>query len=185
MKFHIRCIDGNAIQVYIMQITRKNIYGCSTPESAVRIFKVTVKMEENLSVAAQISVLAIQFGVILFAARLCGIAATKLRIPSVLGELIAGIIIGPYVLGSLPIPLHGFHNGLFPLVEGSSIPVSMPLYGIATLGSIILLFISGLETDLRMFFRYSLVGTIVGLGGVIFSFVFGAGLGVITLKASL
>ena len=61
-------------------------------------------MEENLSVAAQISILAIQIGVILFAARFCGMAAAKLRIPSVLGELIAGIIIGPYVLGSLPLP---------------------------------------------------------------------------------
>ena len=139
-------------------------------------------MEENLSVAAQISILAIQLGVILFAARFCGMAAAKLRIPSVLGELIAGIIIGPYVLGSLPLPLHGFHGGLFPLVEGSPIPVSLPLYGIATLGSIILLFISGLETDLRMFFKYSLAGTIVGLGGVIFSFVFGAGLGMFFLK---
>ena len=141
-------------------------------------------MQENLSVAAQISILAIQFGTILFAARFCGMAASKLRIPSVLGELIAGIIIGPYVLGSLPLPLHGFHGGLFPLVEGSAIPVSLPLYGIATLGSIILLFISGLETDLRMFFRYSLVGTIVGLGGVVFSFAFGAGLGMLTLKTS-
>ena len=144
--------------------------------------KAFVKMEENLSVAAQISILAIQLGVILFAARFCGMAAAKLRIPSVLGELIAGIIIGPYVLGSLPLPLHGFHGGLFPLVEGSPIPVSLPLYGIATLGSIILLFISGLETDLRMFFKYSLAGTIVGLGGVIFSFVFGAGLGMFFLK---
>ena len=141
-------------------------------------------MEENLSVAAQISILAIQLGVILFAARFCGMAAAKLRIPSVLGELIAGIIIGPYVLGSISLPLHGFHHGLFPLVAGSAIPVSMPLYGIATLGSIILLFMSGLETDLRMFFRYSLVGTIVGLGGVIFSFVFGAGLGMYALKTS-
>ena len=81
-------------------------------------------MEENLSVAAQISILAIQLGVILFAARFCGMLAAKLRIPSVLGELIAGILIGPFVLGALPIPLHGLHHGLFPLVEGASLPVS-------------------------------------------------------------
>ena len=139
-------------------------------------------MEENLSVAAQISILAIQLGVILFAARFCGMLAAKLRIPSVLGELIAGILIGPFVLGALPIPLHGLHHGLFPLVEGASLPVSQSLYGIATLGSIVLLFMSGLETDLRMFFRYSLVGTVVGLGGVVFSFAFGAGLGMVFLK---
>ena len=139
-------------------------------------------MEENLSVAAQISILAIQLGVILFAARVCGMAAAKLKIPSVLGELIAGILIGPFVLGALPIPLHGLHGGLFPLTAASSLPVSQTLYGIATLGSIVLLFMSGLETDLRMFFRYSLVGTIVGLGGVVFSFAFGGWLGMFFLK---
>ena len=37
---------------------------------------------------------------------------------------------------------------------------------------------SGLETDLRMFFRYSVVGTMVGIGGVIFSFLFGSGIGI-------
>ena len=139
-------------------------------------------MEQNLTVAAQIAVLAIQLGVILFAARFCGAAAAKIRIPSVLGELVAGIIIGPFVLGGLPLPFHGFEHGLFPLTEGAQIPVSMPLYAISTIGSIILLFLSGLETDLRMFFRYSVVGTVVGLGGVLFSFVFGAGLGMFALK---
>ena len=139
-------------------------------------------MEETLSTAAQISILAIQLGVILFAARFCGMLASKLRIPSVLGELVAGILIGPFVLGSLPIPLHGLEHGLFRLIPGSSLPVSMELYGLATLGSIILLFMSGLETDLRMFFRYSVVGTVVGLGGVIFSFAFGAWLGMFFLK---
>jgi hypothetical protein len=47
------------------------------------------------------------------------------------------------------------------------------LYGIATLASIILLFLSGLETNLKMFLRYSFVGSLVGFGGVVFSFVFG------------
>mgnify|MGYP002166076495 CR=1 FL=1 len=79
--------------------------------------------------------------------------------------------------------LPGFEHGFFPLLEGASLPVSVPLYSIATLGSIMLLFMSGLETDLRMFFRYSVVGTVVGLGGVIFSFVFGAVLGMLLLHA--
>lgn len=56
------------------------------------------------------------------------------------------------------------------------------LYALATIGSVLLLFMSGLETDLKMFFRYSLVGTIVGLGGVIFSFAFGDAIGVYLLS---
>ena len=130
-------------------------------------------MNQETSVVAQISLLAIQLGVIIFAARFCGKAAQKFKIPPVLGELLAGIIIGPYLLGRVNLGILGFPDGLFPLPEGSSIPVSTPLYSIATLGSIILLFMSGLETDLRLLFRYSVAGTVVGIGGVIFSYALG------------
>lgn len=142
-------------------------------------------MTEETSIAVQIARLALQLGVILFAARICGKLAQKVRIPGVLGELTAGIIIGPYLLGSLSLGVEGFTEGLFPLLEGASLPVSTPLYAIATLGSIVLLFMSGLETDLKMFFRYSVAGTVIGIGGVIFSFAFGAGLGMVWLDTSL
>ncbi len=140
-------------------------------------------MNEHLSVSAQIAFLAIQLGVIIFASRLCGRLAQKLKTPPVLGELVAGILIGPYLLGAVNLHLPGFEHGLFPLAQGSGIPVSLPLYGIAMLGSIILLFMSGLETDLRMFFRYSVAGTLVGMGGVVFSFAFGAVMGMVALHA--
>lgn len=132
--------------------------------------------------AKEIAMLVLQIGVILFAARIFGKMAKKLHVPAVLGELIAGIIIGPYVLGKIGIEIHGFENGLFPLVEGSSVSVSPSLYAIATIGSIILLFMSGLETDLNQFFRYSIAGTMVGFGGAIVSFLFGDWLGMWMLK---
>ena len=132
--------------------------------------------------AKDIAMLVLQIGVILFAARIFGKLAKKLHVPSVLGELIAGIVIGPYVLGKIGIGIHGFENGLFPLVDGASISVSPSLYAIATIGSIILLFMSGLETDLNQFFRYSIAGTLVGLGGAIVSFLFGDWLGMWMLK---
>lgn len=134
-------------------------------------------MNDELSFTTQIAVLAIQLGVILFAARTFGNLAQKIHVPSVLGELISGILIGPFVLGSIGLPLTGFEQGLFP-VSATGLPVSTLLYALATLGSVVLLFMSGLETDLQMFFRYSVTGTIVGLGGVIFSFSFGDLLGV-------
>ncbi len=116
--------------------------------------------------------LVIELGVILFAARLGGAIFKKLNFPSVLGELIAGIVIGPYLLGAVPLP--GFPEGLFPLIAGAAIPVSTELYGIATVASIILLFMAGLETDLKLFLRFSFAGSVVGIGGVFFSFVIGA-----------
>jgi len=115
--------------------------------------------------------LVLQLAVILIAARLSGLFFQRyLKMPSVLGELIAGIIIGPYAFGQISIPGIG---PLFPLGQGV-IPVSGELYGFATVASILLLFLSGLETDLTLFIRYSVAGAAVGLGGVIFSFAFGA-----------
>lgn len=114
--------------------------------------------------------LVIELGIILIAARLGGAIFKRLHFPSVLGELIAGIIIGPYMLGQFSFGL--FKDGLFPLADGV-LPVSTELYGIATVASIILLFMAGLETDLKLFLRFSFAGSIVGIGGVICSFIIG------------
>ena len=126
--------------------------------------------------------LVLQIGVIIFAAKLGGMIASLVRLPSILGELAAGIVIGPWALGGI-----GFGDGLFAegLFHGAALrdiasttgvafdAASPALYGIATLASVILLFLSGLETNLKMFLKYSLVGSMVGIGGVVVSFVFG------------
>ena len=126
--------------------------------------------------------LVLQIGIIIFAARLGGALASMLRMPSILGELAAGIVIGPWALGGI-----GFGDGLFAggLFHGAELrkiyaetgvmfdATSPALYGIATLASVILLFLSGLETNLKMFLKYSFVGSLVGLGGVVVSFLFG------------
>lgn len=124
--------------------------------------------------------LLIQLAVILFAAKVAGELATRfLKIPSVLAELGAGILIGPYVLGG--IPFFGW-EALFPLPLGpdgaplqTGIPVSNELYALAQIGSIVLLFAIGLETNLRQFIRYAGPATAVALGGVILPFGLGVG----------
>ena len=136
---------------------------------------------EGESIMEIVTNLVIQIGIIVFAVRVGGFLVTKIGIPSVLGELLAGIIIGPYALGGLAIP--GFPNGLFPLYS-ESLAVSPELYAFSMVASIILLFASGIETDLGMFLKYSVTGGIVGIFGVIFSFAFGSIVGVILLKTS-
>lgn len=117
-----------------------------------------------------IVLLVFQLAVIIFAVRIFGKLAAKAEIPSVLGELIAGIIIGPYALGQIHLP--GFPNGLFPL-NSESMAVMPELYAVSQIASIILLFTSGLETDLSLFLKYSVSGGIIGLGGVVVSFLLG------------
>jgi len=140
--------------------------------------------------------LVLQIGIIIFAARFGGALASLLRLPSILGELAAGIAIGPWALGGIGfghgVFQYGIFNGaalremnalatgpaqaMFGTTAGSNVmfdAASPALYGIATLASVILLFLSGLETNLRMFLKYSFVGTMVGVGGVVGSFLFG------------
>ena len=128
--------------------------------------------EGENDIETQMMYLVLQLGVILFAAKLGGTIATLCRLPSVIGELGIGIIIGPHLLGSFPIGTI-FPQGIFPLNPDSFIPVSNALYGFCTLASIILLFLSGLETNFKMFLRYAFSGSIVGIGGVIISFLAG------------
>lgn len=126
--------------------------------------------------AEQITRLVFQLAIILAAAKLAGEVCERfLRTPAVLGELAAGIIIGPFALGGIDLP------GVGPLFEtiaegtegGFVIPVSEGLWSIAQVGSIVLLFVAGLETDLRQFLKYARPASIVAAGGVILPFVFG------------
>lgn len=137
---------------------------------------------EDLSLAHKMTLLALQIGLILFAAKLGGMVASLFKLPSVLGELGAGILIGPWCLGGI-----GFGDGLFKsgLFRGAELAmvaqatgnapfaVSPELYGICTIASVVLLFLSGIETNLKMFLKFAFAGSLVGIGGVVASFLFG------------
>lgn len=125
---------------------------------------------EATNITHKMTMLVFQLGIIIFVAKFIGRLFGKIGLPSVLGELISGILIGPYLLGSIPLP--GFSHGIFPLVHGN-VPVTTELWAISVIASIILLFHAGLETDLNLFMRYSLKGAVVGIAGVIFSFLGG------------
>ena len=116
-------------------------------------------------------ILVLQLAVILLLARTVGeLFERYLRQPAVIGELLTGVAIGPYALGPY---ISIFGSGpLFPLIE-SGFPVSPELYGIATIASVVLLFMVGLETDFKQFVRYAGPGAAVGVGGVLGSFITG------------
>jgi len=114
--------------------------------------------------------LVFQLAVIVLAAHLGGSILEKLGQPAVIGEIVVGVLIGPYLLGAIPLP--GFPGGLFPLRDG--FPLSGELYGFATVASIVLLFLIGLETNVEKFLAFSLAGSVVGIGGALASFFLGA-----------
>lgn len=114
--------------------------------------------------------LVFQLAVIVLAARLGGALFERIGQPAVIGEIVVGILIGPYLAGSLPLP--GFPGGLFPARE--PFPLTSELYGFATVASIVLLFLIGLETNVEKFLAFSLSGFMVGAGGALVSLVLGA-----------
>lgn len=95
----------------------------------------------------------IQLVLILLSARLFGELAAYLKVPSVIGELLAGIIIGPSILG---------------LIE-----ISNPIHLLAQIGIILLLFEVGIETDIGHLSSAGVKALIVAFGGAILPFVLG------------
>lgn len=117
------------------------------------------------------TLLAFQLAVIVIGARITGwLVARYCKLPKVLGELLAGMLIGPYTLGRMPFVL--FEGPLFPLHAGP-LPISPELYGFAVVASIVLLFCAGLETDLATFIKFSVKGSLAGIGGVTAAFFMG------------
>lgn len=124
-------------------------------------------------VSGRAALFVLQLAVILVAAKLgAEVMERVFRQPGVLGELLAGVAVGPYALGAVPLP------GLGPLFAPPPgeplIPVAPELYAIGQLAAIVLLFVAGLETDLALFLRYVGPATVVALGGVIAPFALGA-----------
>lgn len=92
--------------------------------------------------------------IIVIAAKLCGIVARKLKAPQVVGEIIAGLIIGPSILGWV--------NQTDFLLE------------MAEIGVILLMFSAGLETDLKELMKTGPIATLIACAGVFIPLAIGA-----------
>ena len=113
--------------------------------------------------------LVLQIAVIIVCALISDKISEKFSLPHVIGYIVIGVVIGPFILGHIPLGTF-FPEGLFPKIAAENLSVSPSLYNLATIASVILLFYSGLETDVSLFLRYAAKGTIIGLGGLVISF---------------
>jgi Kef-type K+ transport system membrane component KefB/mannitol/fructose-specific phosphotransferase system IIA component (Ntr-type) len=105
-------------------------------------------------------------GVLLSMARICGEIARKLNQPSVVGELLAGVLLGPTVLGS-------FYPDLMGRVFPSDGPVAVVLNGFVTVAIALFLLVAGMEVDLSTIWRQGKTAISVGVGGMLMPFGFG------------
>ncbi|HYU20018.1 MAG TPA: cation:proton antiporter [Chloroflexota bacterium] len=122
-----------------------------------------------------VSRLVLQLSLVLFAAKLGGeLAERGLKQPAVLGELGAGLLIGPYALGAIDLPFIGPAFSLPAAERGPTlVPISAELYAIGQIAAVVLLFVSGLETDFGQFIRFGPAAGLVGTGGIILPLLFG------------
>jgi Na+:H+ antiporter len=104
----------------------------------------------------------ISLSLLLFTAKIFAEFFHRIKLPIVLGELLAGIVIGPYAVGGLPL-----FNGE-PLVI-----LDETIKHIGELAAIVILFVAGLEITPREFLRGGASSFTVGALGVIVPFFVG------------
>jgi Kef-type K+ transport system membrane component KefB len=104
---------------------------------------------------------------LLIAAKIGGELAKKLGTAPVVGELLAGVLLAPTLLGGL----HVFGTQM--------IVINDAVQMFAELGAIMLLFLVGLETQFASFKKSGLLATIVATGGVVIPFALGFGLTIV------
>ncbi|MBA4251804.1 MAG: cation/H(+) antiporter [Chlorobiaceae bacterium] len=107
-----------------------------------------------------------QIAILLLFAKVFGEVARRLKLPSVIGEILAGIFLGPTLLGSF---FPEFYNHIFLSSESAAIAVQ----GLATIGVVLLLFVVGSELELSHLLKEGKNATVISLSGVIFPFILG------------
>jgi Kef-type K+ transport system membrane component KefB len=104
----------------------------------------------------------ISLGILLFAAKLMAELFHRLKLPVVLGELLAGIIVGPFAIG-----------GLLLFNDEPLVALDETVRHIGEIAAIVILFVAGLHITPREFLRGGVASFTVGSLGVVVPFFVG------------
>ncbi|MBE7463763.1 MAG: cation:proton antiporter [Planctomycetes bacterium] len=108
----------------------------------------------------------LQIALVIALARLCGELLNRIKQPPVLGELLAGMLLGPTGLGAVA---PEWQQTLFGNASGTA--------WVANLGLVLLMLLTGLETDVRTMRNLGRAAFTVSLCGLLIPFGLGAWLG--------
>jgi Kef-type K+ transport system membrane component KefB/nucleotide-binding universal stress UspA family protein len=117
-----------------------------------------------------VAILMSQVLVLVLVGRLLGEVMQRIGQPTVIGQLLAGILLGPSLLG-LVAPT--FQLALFPKAPEQKAMID----GIAEIGVLMLLLLAGMETDLKLVRRIGKAATSVSVAGILLPFICGFALG--------
>ncbi|MEO6734234.1 MAG: cation:proton antiporter [Ferruginibacter sp.] len=122
-------------------------------------------LESNLH--HPLAILLIQIVTIILAARLLGWVCKKIGQPTVIGEIAAGILLGPSFLGKY---FPGFSAVLFP-------PQSLGnLQFLSQIGLILFMFVVGMELDLKVLRNQAKEAVVISHASIVIPFALGLGL---------
>lgn len=107
-------------------------------------------------------------GLLIGVARLLGELSRRFHQPAILGELLAGVLLGPTVFGTF---LPEWQGWLFPTTG----PNAVVLDAIGSLAIVLFLLVAGMEVDLSIVWRQGRSALKVGVLGTIVPFVVGFG----------
>jgi Kef-type K+ transport system membrane component KefB/nucleotide-binding universal stress UspA family protein len=116
------------------------------------------------------AVFVVQLMVLLLVGRLLGEALLRLRQPAVMGQLMAGLVLGPSLLGAL---FPELQHALFPPAKEQK----AMLDAMAQFGVLLILLMTGMETDLKLVRASSRASISASMAGIIVPFAFGFALG--------
>ena len=111
-----------------------------------------------------------QLAALMLVGRLLGEVMLRFKQPAVIGQLLAGLVLGPSFLGAL---VPGFQHALFPAAPEQKAMLS----AVAQFGILLLLLLTGMETDLKLVRQSGRAALLAALTGIVVPFACGVALG--------
>src|ERR1700744_3585040 len=108
----------------------------------------------------------LELAAILVACRLVGLAGQRLGQPQVVGEMVAGVVLGPSLLGRIApdVQQHLFPSG----------PANVVLYSAAQIGLVLYMFLIGLNFDVNLIKHRVSTAVVVSAAGILTPLALGA-----------
>jgi len=113
-----------------------------------------------------ITLLLLGLAILLAAARILAELAQRWHQPAVIGELLAGIILGPTILGAL---WPSVQQVLFP----DTGPINTALHALTTVAITLFMMVAGMEIDISSVWKQGRAALIVGVLGIVIPFAVG------------
>lgn len=161
--FYIVALAVFGTSVYFLLASGKHLQAATIAQAQPASSNITfvTQLQEPLTI------LLLQVIVIIVAARLIGLLFRKLGQPAVIGEMVAGIILGPSLLGTL-----------FPAVQSFLFPASSMglLKALSQLGVILFMFVVGLDVNLQHLRVKAHTAVLISHASIMVPFLMGIGL---------